>query len=84
MFGDGDVHGQAAGTPAVLRPTAIGDDELWDLIESDVRERREAAVSVVSTRDIDRDYLDTSWAMCRDADSVRIAARWITTYTDRS
>ena len=66
FFGVEDVRGEAASALAALRPGAVTDEELWDLMEADQRERREAAILVLAARGVDKGF-DTLWAMSRDS-----------------
>ncbi len=68
FFGVQDIRGEAAGALASIRPSAVSDAELWDLMTSDSSEQRQAAVRLIASRGI-RKGIDILWAMSRDDDA---------------
>ena len=66
FFRNEDVRGRAASALAALRPAAISDEELWDLLQGNAHQRA-AAVEVVVGKGLSGRY-DTLVAMSRDRD----------------
>ncbi|WP_368680454.1 DUF4365 domain-containing protein (plasmid) [Rhodococcus opacus] len=67
FFGIEDVRGEAAAALVAIRPSAISDQELWDLMTADTSEQRQAAVRLIAARGVSQGF-DTLWAMSRDSD----------------
>lgn len=67
FFGLEDVRGVAANALAAIRPNAISDNDLWDLMDAEPKELRAAAVQVIAARDNDSAF-ETLRSMARDTD----------------
>lgn len=65
IFSGEDVRGLAGGALAAIKPDAITDIELWDLMEGPSRDHQAAAIRLIAARSSDGAF-DTLWAMSRD------------------
>ncbi|WP_425540536.1 HEAT repeat domain-containing protein, partial [Rhodococcus opacus] len=68
FFGIQDIRGEAAGALASIRPSAVSDAELRDMMTAEDSDQRQAAVRLIASRGIGKG-IDTLWAMSRDSDA---------------